>query len=197
MRAARWLESLACDEFSPPEVPIDFPIYQTDPATEGVCLHCHTRLDAAAISFKRIFQSGSAIAGVGRWRIENFVSYDANRQRFESTYLPNTVLTPLSQEELDADSNSRLIDYMQPGQLLLGVASDGTIGPRGFAKILVESGSFDQCAVRRAHERFGGRALDLGMDAAFLRETTERFVASDRNMKALIRDLVLGRTAGW
>lgn len=197
VRAARWLESLACDEFSPPEIPIEFPAYQRDPATEGVCLHCHTRLDPAAISFKRIYGFGGSIAGLGEWKVENLVSYNANRKRFEGTYLPNTVMTPITEEEAESDLNVRLIDYMPPEQKLLGQVSDGTIGPRGFAKILVQSGAFDRCAVRRAYERFGGRTLDVGQDAIELEEATKRFVESGRDMGALIRALVLARTTGW
>ncbi len=197
VRAARWLESLACDEFAPPELPIEFPPYQRDPATEGVCLHCHTRLDPAAISFKRIIRRGGAIAGVGTWDLANLVSYDADRKRFVNSLLPDTVLTPLSQQEVDADINNRLIDFMPPEQKLLGQASDGTIGPRGFAKILLDSGKFDECAVRRAYTRFGGRSVDLGRDADELNAAVETFVANGRDMNALIRDLVLARDQGW
>lgn len=197
VRAARWLESLACDEFSPPEHPIEFPPYQSDPATQGVCLHCHTRLDPAAISFKRIIRDGGAIAGLGTWDLNNLVSYDSDRSRFMNSLQPNTVLTPLTEQEVEADPNARLIDYMPADQQLLGQTSDGTIGPRGFAKILVDSGAFDKCAVRRAYSRFSGRELDVGRDAAELREATEQFVASGRDMGALIRALVLARTTGW
>ena len=197
VRAARWLESLACDEFSPPELPVEFPPYQRDPATEGSCLHCHTRLDPAAMSFKRFIQNGVAIAGVGNWRLENLVSYNADRQRFINTLIPNTVLTPLTESEVEADLNNRLIDFMLPGQQLFGRSSDGTVGPRGFAKILVDSGKFDQCAVRRAYERFGGRSLDLGKDSRELEEAVEDFVANNRNMNELIKKLVLARDQGW
>lgn len=197
VRAARWLESLACDEFSPPELPVEFPPYQRDPATEGSCLHCHTRLDPAAMSFKRFIQEGGAIAGVGNWRLENFVSYNADRARFINTLIPNTVLTPLTESEVEADLNNRLIDFMLPGQQLFGRSSDGTVGPRGFAKILVDSGKFDQCAVRRAYERFGGRSLDLGKDSRELEEAVEDFVANNRNMNELIKKLVLARDQGW
>lgn len=197
VRAARWLESLACDEFSPPELPIQFPTYQRDPATEGVCLHCHTRLDPAAISFKRSIRQGGALAGVGNWKLGNMVSYDSDRQRFTNSLLADTVLTPLTQQEIDADLDNRLIDFLPPDQQLLGQTSDGTIGPRGFAKILLASGKFDQCAVQRAYQRFGGKKLDLGRDARELDEATEAFVASGRNMNELIRQLVLSRETGW
>ncbi len=197
VRAARWLESLACDEFSPPELPVEFPAYQRDPATEGTCLHCHTRLDPAAMSFKRFIQQGGAIAGVGNWRLEKLVSYNSDRQRFMNSLIPNTVLTPLTEEEIEADLNNRLIDFMQPDQQLFGQTSDGTVGPRGFAKILVASGKFDQCAVRRAYERFGGKKLDLGKDAAELDEAVNEFVSNGRNMNELIKKLVLSRSEGW
>lgn len=197
VRAARWLEALACDEFSPPERPIEFPAYQRDPATEGVCLHCHTRLDPAAMSFKRIFKYGGGIAGVGNWRLEKLISYDADRVRLTNTLLPNTVLTPLTEMEIEADINARLIDFLPADQKLLGQQGDGTIGPRGFAKILISSGAFDQCAVRRAYTRFGGRQLDLGKDTAELDQAIKTFVDSNRNMGQLIKTLVLQRTKGW
>lgn len=191
VRAARWLEALACDEFSPPETPIPFPPYQRDPATEGVCLHCHTRLDPAAIHFKRIYDLGGSIAGLGNWQIQKLVSYNEHRMRFENTMLADTVLTPLSQAQIDANPNARFIDFLPPGQQLLGVEGDGTIGPRGFAKILLASGAFDQCAVRRAYKRFGGRTLNVGEDAALLKQQVEAFVDSNRSMKQLIRKIVL------
>jgi hypothetical protein len=190
VRAARWLESLACDEFTPPETPVAFEPFRRDPATEGVCAHCHVRLDAAAIHFKRTYDS-AYLGGIGNWDIEALVSYDSNRVRFESTMLPDTVMTPVSEDQIAANPNARFYDFMPPGQRLLGLEGDGTIGPRGFAKILVASGAFDQCAVRRAYERFGGRTFDLGEDAAELARAVAAFVDSGRDMKALIRAIVL------
>lgn len=197
VRAARWLESLACDEFSPPETPIEFPPYRTDPATEGVCLNCHVRLDAAAISFKRTYDRGGSIAGIGAWKIENLLSYNVDRLRFENSMLPGTVMTPVTEAQVEANSNVRLIDFMPNGQTLLGQSSDGTIGPRGFAKSLLASGAFDQCAVRRAYERFGGRTFDLGIDADELQQHIDAFVESNRDMKSLIRDIVLTTKDGF
>ena len=105
--------------------------------------------------------------------------------------LPDTVMTPVTQAQIDANPNARFYDFLPAGQRLLGEEGDGTIGPRGFAKILVSSGAFDQCAVRRAHERFGGRSFDLGEDAAELSEAVDAFVDSGRNMRSLIREIVL------
>jgi hypothetical protein len=197
VRAARWLESLACDEFSPPETPIAFPPYRFDPATQGVCMHCHVRLDAAALSFKRTFDRGGSIAGIGAWKIQNLVSYSGARRRFETSMLPGTVMTPVTEAQIEANTNVRLIDFMPSGQLLLGQESDGTIGPRGFAKVLLASGAFDQCAVRRAYTRFGGRSFDLGVDADELQQHVDTFVGSGRDMKSLIRDIVLTTRDGF
>ena len=197
VRAARWLESLACDEFSPPETPVEFPPYRSDPATEGVCLHCHVRLDAAAMSFKRTFDRGGSVAGIGAWKIQNLLSYNTDRVRFENSMLPNTVMTPVTEEQIEANPNARLIDFMPPGQTLLGQESDGTIGPRGFAKVMVSSGAFDQCAVRRAYERFGGRTFDVGVEADELQQRIDAFVSSGRDMKGLIRDIVLNTKEGF
>lgn len=195
VRAARWLEALACDEFSPPELPIAFPPYQRDPAKEGVCLHCHTRLDPAAIHFKRIYDGGGAIGGVGNWRIEQLVSYDGNRKRFENTFLADTVMTPITQEAIDQNPNARFYDFLPPDQTLWGQRGDGTIGPRGLAKLMITSGAFDRCAVRRAYARFGGRTLRVGEDAALIQAQVEAFVASGRDMKALIRAILTDERA--
>lgn len=105
--------------------------------------------------------------------------------------IPDTVFTPLTQEQLDVNTNACFMDFLPPGQKLLGVESDGTIGPRGFAKILLASGAFDQCAVRRAYKRFGGRTINVGEDAALLKQQVETFVDSNRNMKQLIRNILL------
>ncbi len=194
VRAARWLESLACDEFTPPEVPIEFTPFQRDPATEGVCLHCHVRLDRAAVSFKRQY-NGGYIAGIGEWRLDRLVDYSAERKRFDNTMIHDTVMTPVSESLIDQNMNARVVDYLDPSETLLGQTSDGTIGPRGFAKVLIASGRFDQCAVQRAYTRFGGRTLDVGLDAAELDAAVAAFVDGGRDMKALIRSIVLSAEA--
>lgn len=89
-----------------------------------------------------------------------------------------------------ANPNARFIDYLRPGETLLGIAGDGTIGPLGFAKILVASGEFDRCAVRRIYERIMDRPLDVTAEADLERALTADFTASGRKAKTLIRALV-------
>ena len=188
VRAARWLESVGCDAFSPPETPITFTPYRRDPGSEGMCIQCHTRLDPAAISFKRIYDSGK-IAGLGRWRIDE--------RKFSNRMISDTIMTPISQADIDADPNNRLSDFMPPGQLLLREEGDGTIGPRGFAKVLMKSGAFDRCAVKRAYKRFAGIDLNVANDQEKLEKEVKNFVQNNRNMKDLIKKIVLDSTKGF
>src|SRR5262249_41612467 len=53
VRAARMLEAFACESFIPPPADQTFNPYVSDPAAEGPCQVCHTRIDPAAIHFKR------------------------------------------------------------------------------------------------------------------------------------------------
>ena len=190
VRAARWLERLTCREFSPPPADVAFNAYQRDPATEGVCQHCHQTIDPAAIHFKRLFDGGAYIAGIGPWRIDNLVSYSETRQRFESAFIHDTWMTPVSSDRIASHPNARLIDFLPEGQTLFGVEGDGTIGPLGFGKLIVESGEFDRCMVMRLYARFMGRSLVRGQDDALIEDLQARFISSDRNVRALIRHIL-------
>jgi hypothetical protein len=194
VRAARWLETFACRNFMPPPVDAKFNEYNRDPAREGTCQHCHTSIDPAAIHFKRWSFGGgntSLVAGLGPWRMKNFkYSFDQPRARFELAFVPDTLLTPVTKAEIEANADARLIDFLPPDQALFGVASDGTIGPLGFAKILVKSGELDRCLVQKLYERIAGRALDAGTEKAYIDTLTEQFIKGNRVARAFIRAVV-------
>jgi len=186
-RAARWLEVFACREFEPPPDASIFPPFERDPGAEGVCLQCHALIDPAAIHFKRFTPDGLGIGGIGRWRIERFLSYDTTRIRWEAQFAHDTVLTPVTEAAIAMDGNVRFLDFLPPGDSLFGLPSDGTIGPLGFGKLLVASGELDRCAVRRFYERFGGRALDPAAHADFIDRLVEVFRMNGRSVRPLVR----------
>jgi hypothetical protein len=188
VRGARMLEVFACREFAPPPSEIDFPPYVRDPATEGQCSHCHLLIDPAAIHFKRFFGSGMFVAGVGDWRMQSLSR--GSRNRFELAFEHDTRLTPLSESQLAASTDARLLDFLPPDQTLLGQQGDGTIGPLGFARILVRSGEFDRCMARRVFHRFGGRELTPERDRALIDELSAAFAGDGRNVRALIARIV-------
>lgn len=191
VRAARWLEAFACRNFMPPPADAKFNEYQRDPAREGTCQHCHTSIDPAAIYFKRwTFGGGnlSIIAGLGPWRMKDFrYSFDQPRARFELAFLPDTLLTPVTKVQIDANPDTRLIDFLPPDETLFGVAGDGTIGPLGFGKILIKSGEFDRCVVQKLYQQIVGRPLDPGTEKAYLDSLSEQFVKGNRGARAFIR----------
>ena len=193
-RAARALEVLTCRQFNPPPVDATFPPLGTDPATGGVCKHCHTVIDPAAIHFKRWEPGALRLGGVGPWVWSGWLSYDPARMRWDGAFVGDTWLTPISEADIEADPNARFIDYLPADHTLLGQTSDGTIGPLGFAKMIVASGEFDACMVRRFYERFGGVALDPARDAAYIKKLADGFVKSNRNARQLIRT-ILGEAA--
>ena len=199
VRAARWLEQLTCRDFSPPPADVVYDPYERDPGTEGVCQHCHQIIDPAAIHFKRIFDGGGYIAGVVPWRISDLVSYSPTRLRLENAYIHDTLMTPVSENRINSHPDSRLIDFLPQDTTLLGQTSDGTIGPLGFAKLIIASGDFDRCAVMRTYERFGGRALIRGKDEALIQKLLTQYLGEGRNVRALIRFIVSQPTfrQGW
>jgi len=186
-RAARWLEVFTCRDFVPPPPEAEFEPFQRDPATEGVCQQCHTVIDPAAIHFKRFTGAGIEVGGMGPWHYDDYVSYSGERIRWEASYLPDTYMTPVTQAEIEANPDARFLDFLPAGSSLFGIQGDGTIGPLGFGKLLVNSGEFDRCVARKMYERFGGVKLDSGQHAKFIARLTEQFVSNDRNVKALIR----------
>jgi len=94
-----------------------------------------------------------------------------------------------------ANPSARFIDFLPPEQSLLGEQSDGTVGPLGFGKLLMASGAFDRCAVRRLHERFVGRDLDPATEAGYLDALVEGFIAGDRKARPFIK--LLTQTASF
>jgi hypothetical protein len=204
VRAARFLEIFACQSFSPPPADVHFPPYDTDPATGGTCLHCHKTLDPAAISFKRwdftpfpsYYVPWPFIPGVGRNRItKEWLSgqypHSGNSPgyRWRNAFLPNTVLTPVTPEQITANPEAVLLDTMPDSYTLLGVHGDGTMGPLGFGKLLVRSGEFDRCAARKLYSMFIGRELNPASEKRFIDKLAREFVARDRKLRPFIRYL--------
>lgn len=194
VRAARWLETFACRSFVPPPADVQFNPYRRDPATEGVCQHCHRTIDPAAIHFKRwAFYSDSQmpiLGGVGPWRMATLVSYVEPVTRWGLSFASNTIMTPVSDQQIEANPDARLIDFLPPDQNLFGATSDGTIGPLGFGKLLVQSGEFDLCAAQKLYERFVGRRLDPGQDQPLIQELRQRFVSGGRKVRPFVRYLM-------
>lgn len=206
VRAARFLEMFACSSFSPPPAGVTFPPYTGDPATGGTCLHCHRALDPAAIFFKRwdfgadsYYVPWPFMPGVGRYRITaawvsgqypHSAADNSPGFRWRNAFKPGTVMTPTTQAEATANPEALLLDTMPPSYSLLGTASDGTMGPLGFGKLLMASGSFDKCAVRKIYARFVGRELDPASEAPYVDALTREFVAGDRKLKPFIKYLL-------
>jgi hypothetical protein len=204
VRAARFLEMFACQSFSPPPADVHFPPLENDPATGGTCQHCHKTLDPAAIAFKRWdfspFQSFYVpwpfIPGVGRHRItKEWLSGQyphtgtSPGYRWKNAFLPNTVLTPVTAEQLKANPEVVLLDTMPETYTLLGEHGDGTMGPLGFGKLLVRSGEFDRCASRRLYAMFIGRELNPATEKGFIDKLAREFVARDRKLRPFLRYL--------
>jgi hypothetical protein len=83
-----------------------------------------------------------------------------------------------------------LLDFLPKGTLLFGEQGDGTTGPLGFGKILVQSGEFDRCAVQRLYQRFAGRALDPAKEAGYLETLRKSFVDGERKVRPFVRQLL-------
>jgi hypothetical protein len=193
VRAARWLEKFACRSFVPPSPDAVFNEYTNDPARGGTCRHCHELMDPAAIHFKRMSPYGegyNSFLGMGQWRLEKFAASDAPRDRLDLALIPGTVLTPVTPEQATKNPNAKLIDFLPPDQTLFGQVSDGTIGPLGFAKMLVKSGEFDRCVTQKLYEKLVGRRLDAGVEKTYIDKLTENFVKSGRTYRGFARVVV-------
>lgn len=195
VRAARFLEMFACRTFIPPNSDIVFNEYHRDPATEGTCQHCHRLMDPAAIHFKRwvfdghYIQNTAHLAGMEPWTTE-YMAGTRSDDRWEKLFLHGTVMTPVTEAEMAANPDTRLMDFLPPDQDMFGLTSDGTNGPLGFAKLVVRSGEFDKCAARKLYKRFVGRELDPGKEAGFIDALAVDFVAGDRRVRPFIRQLL-------
>ncbi|MDI1450130.1 hypothetical protein [Polyangium sp. 6x1] len=204
LRAARALEALACELILPPGGDIEFNRYETDPGREGPCQHCHARIDTAALHFKRYGKTGSAMEGwgaqyympgVGTWQwdpVWRTGAYPYEREPFaqwNKWYNPGSLLTPATEEEANANPYALFLDFLPPELTLLGQTGDGTVGPLGFAKIIVAAGAFDRCVVRRVHERVVGRDIDPATENGYLDTLTASFVSNGRLVRPFIKSL--------
>ena len=100
--------------------------------------------------------------------------------------------TPATEAEVKANPYSLFLDFLPPDQTLLGQTSDGTVGPLGFAKMIVAAGAFDRCIVRRVHGRVLGRDIDPTTEAGYLESLTSGFVAGGRRVRPFIKSLTQG-----
>jgi hypothetical protein len=204
VRAARMLETFACESFIPPPATQEFNAYVSDPATEGPCQACHTRIDPAAIHFKRWSKQGANIdldggrflmTGIGNGTFDDKWTtgvYPYNRDPYlhwVQWWKPETKMTPISKADAEKNPEARFIDFLPPDQTLLGQTSDGTVGPLGFGKMVVASGAFDRCAVTRLHERFGGRPLDPAQEPGYIDTLVEKFVKGGRKVRPFLKEL--------
>lgn len=205
LRAARALETFACEQLDPPQGLV-FNEYRRDPGTEGSCQHCHRRIDPAAIHFKRYAKEGQAFEGFGAryhmpgvgevwhypaaWRTGQYPYDHEPFAQWRRWYVPDTLMTPVTEAEADTSPEALFIDFLPPDQTLLGQVSDGTIGPLGFAKLIVASGAFDRCVVRQLHKAIIGRDVDPAREAGYLDALTTRFVDDGRRLRPLVRHLI-------
>jgi hypothetical protein len=204
LRAARALENLACEVLAPP-IGLAFNEYERDPYSEGPCQHCHTRIDPAAIHFKRWAKQGSAFEGWGArylmpgignvgqfdkaWRTGVYPFGGDPYSHWNRWYVHDTGMTPVTQAQIDADPAVVFIDFLPPEQTLLGQKGDGTVGPLGFAKIIVAAGAFDRCLVRKLHQQVLGRDLDPGSEAGYLDALTASFLGGERKIRPFLKSL--------
>lgn len=191
--AARWLQIFACYNFTAPTAGQQFPPLGRDLSATGQCSHCHGVIDPAAVFFKRLgynaLNGQLYVGGMGSWRWPEVVDDDPF-QRWNNTFVHDTTLTPVSDADIARNPDARLIDFLSPQASVLGRSGDGTIGPLGFGKILVESGEFDRCAVQQLHERFIGRPIDLTTEREFVDTLAAKFVEGQRKVKPFIRYLL-------
>jgi hypothetical protein len=214
VRAARWLETFACINFTAPDPTIQFqPPFTDDPERQGACQHCHQMIDPAAIHFKRLeiedeapyhgqgFPNLVGIAG-NEWKHTPQVSFpDPNspggeywRQpygRWNTSFVANTFLTPITDAQLMGNADARFLDFLPPDTTLFGATSDGTIGPLGFGKLVVSSGQFDRCAVDKLFQHFMGRPIDVAKEAQLENSLVDAFVASNRQVKPWLKQLLM------
>ena len=211
VRAARFLEIFACQSFAAPDPNMVFtPPYSNDPQSQGPCQHCHRVIEPAAIHFKRLeiedsfakYGQGHAnLGGIGvwQWRRTSQPSFaDANSPggqywyqpygRWNVAFIENTFLTPVAMGAIATNPDVRFLDFLPAGKTLLEQPSDGTIGPLGFAKMIVAAGAFDRCVVDRTFQWVMGYGLsnDPNREAALV----QRFVGANRQLKPFIESLV-------
>lgn len=213
VRAARWLETFACRNFTAPDPSLVFmPPYTNDPAKGGTCQHCHTTIDPAAIHFKRLEVEEDTprhglghmnLGGVGDWQWRktfqtSFVDpmsaggvfWFQPYGRWNANFVAGTFLTPVPPSRIMTNPDARFLDFLPAGETLFGQASDGTIGPLGFGKLILASGEFDKCAVQTLHQRFIGRRFDPANEALLEAQLVQAFTQGGRKVKPLIKLLL-------
>jgi hypothetical protein len=204
VRGARALETLACEVLAPPSGQ-KFNEYRRDPGTEGPCQHCHRRLDPAAIHFKRYAKQGFAFEGYGaqyfmpgvgtvwhwpaRWRTGEYPYGGDPFSHWNRWYAPDTLLTPVTEAQAQTNPEALFVDFLPPEHTLLGQVSDGTVGPLGFAKLIVAAGAFDRCVVRHLHAQVLGRDIDPAKEAGYLDEQVARYIADGRKVRPYVKSL--------
>lgn len=209
LRAARALEALACEQLLPPGGDVQFNTYETDPGREGPCQHCHTRVDTAAIHFKRYAKAGSAFEGWGaryympgvgqwtwdpQWMTGQWPYGGEPFAQWNKWYRPGSLMTPATEAEVAANPYALFLDFLPPEDTLLGQTGDGTVGPLGFAKLIVAAGAFDRCVVRHVHERIMGRDIDPTIESGYLDTLTAEFVMNGRLVRPFVQSLTQSPT---
>jgi len=140
--------------------------------------------------FKRFSTVGQRVAGLSPYRWDDISGYGyplwKEKPRWAAQYLPNTVMTPVTDLDVELNPDTRFLDFAPPDTPLFGQISDGTIGPLGFAKMMVSSGEFDRCTVRRFYQRFMGQTLDPAVHAPYIDELVSVFVGGDRQIRPFV-----------
>ncbi|WP_240481283.1 hypothetical protein [Sandaracinus amylolyticus] len=205
-RAARFLEIFACRDFDPPPADQHFPPVSEDLATSGQCMHCHALMDPVAMAFRRWIFMGTYVPlprladladlevpqdlYVPARRYPNGRWFAAGADRWAQNWLPGTTMTPITEEDLARNTGALFLDTIPPEYTIFGEHPDGTMGPLAFAKVLVSSGEFDRCAVRRIYERVMGRPLDPAREGRYVDALARQFAADGRAVRALVRRLL-------
>lgn len=194
---ARALEMFACENFAPPPPTAHFDPYTGDPAAGGPCMACHTRIDPASMHFRRFMRTTRFdMLGVGNshvgsaWARNEYPFNGDPWERMSRLWAPETRMTPVSAEVAASEPESRFIDFLPPDQTLYNQTSDGTVGPLGLAHMLIDSGAFDRCVVRRLHRRIVGRDVDPASESGYLNSLVTAFTSNNRQARPFIRHLM-------
>lgn len=200
-RAARFLEIFACRKFTPPPPELNLGPPGDDLAKTGTCQHCHKLMDPVAIAFKRwdygynYYVPMALLTDVGPWKItpeqiEGKYPYNTSPfNRWASSWKPGTVLTPVTPEDVMKNPGALAYDTMPVEYDVLGVHPDGTSGPLGFGKVLVNSGAFDRCAAQKLYEAFVGHELDPEREALYVTALGQEFAKGGRKVKPFVKSL--------
>jgi hypothetical protein len=201
-RAARFLETFACQKFTPPPPALNLGPPGVDIAKTGTCQHCHKLMDPVAVAFKRWDYDNSGyipfamLVDVGPWKVtpeqlDGMYPHNGNPfSRWRGSWIPGTVLTPVTDADVTKNPGALALDTIPKEYEILGVHPDGTSGPLGFGKVLVTSGAFDRCAAQKLYERFVGRPLDPELESLYISALGDEFAKGGRKVKPFIRSLL-------